>query len=95
MEVQMSLPSLATAEMEVTYQSELRTNTQERAKARIANIARRDAVRAEAERAGRLAANEARRAVYLANGYRECEQDGCKTLTSPGFDRCIPHSQAA
>ena len=32
-EVQMSLPSLATAEMEATYQSELRANTQERAKA--------------------------------------------------------------
>ena len=95
MDVQMSLPALATAEMEATYQSELRPQAEDRAKARIGNIARRNAVRAEADRAGRLAASQARRVVYLANGYRECHENDCRTLVTPGYDRCIPHSQTA
>lgn len=90
MEAQMTLPTAATAELEAQYATEMR----ERAEARLANINRRDLVRQEADRAGRLAANEARRLIYISNGYRECTSEGCSTLASPTFDRCIPHSQA-
>jgi hypothetical protein len=90
MEAQMTLPTAATAEVEAQYATEMR----ERAEARLANINRRDAVRLEADKAGRIAASEARRIVYLENGYKECTQEGCSTLASPTFDRCIPHSQA-
>lgn len=92
--VQMSLPTLATAELEAMYEVERKTNIAEAARARTANVARRNAVRMQADRAGRLAANQARRSVYLANGYRECAHVNCSTLVSPGYELCIPHSQA-
>ena len=62
------------------------------AKARAHNIARRTLVREQADRAGRIAASLARRAVYIENGYRPCERPGCETLVTPGYGLCIPHS---
>lgn len=92
--VQIPLPTLATAELEAAYGEHLAREREDAIKARTENIARRNAVRMEADRAARMAANEARRLIYLGHGYRECTQAGCQTLTSPGYDLCIPHTQA-